>query len=109
MDKDSMIRKYAKSSKTPLQFDADISRYRVQQSEINGETSTHVINFVRIDCNTMKDALIAHCLQTQGKLTGLLNANGLAELSDIYDMFSAIRAKLTATPTTLEDLKVPTR
>jgi len=53
MDKEAYIRKYAKSNRTPAQFDVDITRYKLQQSEINGETSTHVINFVRIDCNAV--------------------------------------------------------
>ena len=53
MDKESYIRKYAKSNRTPAQFDVDITRYKLQQAEINGETSTHVINFVRIDCNSV--------------------------------------------------------
>jgi dynein heavy chain len=54
MDKEAYIRKYAKSNRTPAQFDVDITRYKLQQAEINGETSTHVINFVRIDCNAVK-------------------------------------------------------
>jgi dynein heavy chain len=54
MDKEAYIRKYAKSNRTPAQFDVDITRYKLQQAEITGETSTHVINFVRIDCNAVR-------------------------------------------------------
>lgn len=104
MDKEAFIRKYAKSNRTPAQFDVDITRYRVQQAEINGETSTHVINFVRIDCNSLKDALIGHCLQSQGKLTGLLNNNGTQELKDIFDFFQRARDDLGVAPVSLDEL-----
>jgi dynein heavy chain len=104
MDKDSFIRKYAKSNNTPAKFDMDITRYRMQQSEVNGETSQHVINFVRIDCNGLKDALIGHCLQYQGKLTGLLNQNGAQELHDIFSLFEATRNKLKSPPINLDEL-----
>lgn len=104
MDKDSFIRKYAKSNNPPAKFDLDITRYRLQQSEINGETSTHVINFVRIDCNSLKDTLIGHCLQSQGKLTGLLNQNGVQELQEIYELFRTTREKLKDPPINLDEL-----
>ena len=57
MDKEAYIRKYAKSNRTPAQFDVDITRYKLQQAEITGETSTHVINFVRIDCNAVRSLI----------------------------------------------------
>ena len=60
MDKEAYIRKYAKSNRTPAQFDVDITRYKLQQAEINGETSTHVINFVRIDCNAVKQLTLKY-------------------------------------------------
>jgi dynein heavy chain len=103
-EKDIAIRRYAKANNSPAQFDLDITRYRIQQSEINGEASTHVINFVRIDCNAMKDALINHCLQSQNKLTNLLNSNGVQELQDIYQFFANSRDKLTQPPTNLDEL-----
>ena len=104
MDKEVFIRKYAKSSRSPAQFDTDITRYRLQQSEIHGETSNHTINFVRVDCNALKDALVGHCLQCQNKLTGLLNSNGAAELADIFNLFRKSRENLTVAPTTLDEL-----
>ena len=52
----------------------------------------------------MKDALIGHCLQSQGKLTGLLNQNGHQELSDIYELFKSTRHKLANAPINLEEL-----
>lgn len=48
MDKDTYIKKYAKGNKSPVQIDTEITRYRTQQSEIYGEQSNHIINFVSI-------------------------------------------------------------
>lgn len=105
MDKEVYIRRYAKSnSKSPAQFVVDITRYRQQQQEIQGETSTHNINFVRVDCNALKDALVGHCLQLQNKLTGLLNSNGFTELQDIFDLFKKSRDNLTVAPINLDEL-----
>ncbi len=104
MDKDMYIRKYARSNRPPSQFDIDITRYRTQQGEITSETSTHIINFVRVDCNAMKDALIGHCLQCQNKLTGLLNDNGAEKLLGIFKLFQESRENLTVPPKDLDEL-----
>lgn len=104
MDKEAFIRKYMKSNRTPLQFDSDITRYRLQQSEIQGETSNHTINFVRVDCNSLKDALVGHCLQCQSKLSGLLNSNGARELDDIFELFRKSRENLGVNPKDLDEL-----
>ncbi len=98
----NLLRHYAKN--TPAQFDLEITRYRVLQNEINGETSTHVINFVRIDCNTMKDTLIGYCLSAQQKLTSLLNQNGAQKLNEIYDFFKASQDTLKVAPVNLDEL-----
>eukprot|EP00981_Chlorochromonas_danica_P004175 scaffold838_cov160-Ochromonas_danica.AAC.12 len=103
-EKDSAIRRYAKANNSPAQFDIDITRYKTQQAEINGENSTQAINFVRIDCNAMKEALINHCLQSQSKLTGLLNQNGAQELSAIYSFLDDSREKLNIAPNNLDEL-----
>ena len=104
MDKDAVIRKYAKTNRTPYQFDAEITRYRAQQGEIQGEAISHTINFVRVDCTTLKDALVGHCLQMQSKLTGLLNQSGTQELQDLFDLFKRSAENLTVPPTNLDEL-----
>jgi len=104
MDKDAYIRKYAKSNRSPSQFFTDISRYKNQQAEIHGETSNHSINFVRVDCNEMKNDLVNHCLQCQNKLTALLNQNGATELNEIFELFRKSRENLSIAPINLEEL-----
>lgn len=104
MDKDVYMRKQAKANKNSAQFESEITRFRSQQSDIYSETSTHVINFVRVDCNVLKDALVGHCLQCQTKLTGLLNQNGAQELEDIFTLFRKSKAALQSVPTNLDEL-----
>jgi dynein heavy chain len=101
---EEFIKRYAKSGAGPAKFDVDITKYKMHQSEINGENSTNVINFVRIDCNTLKDKFVNHCLQYQGKLTGLLNSNGVVEMGEIYALFQNGRDKLVTAPINLDEL-----
>ncbi len=103
-DKDQFMRKYAKSNRNPAQFDTTITQYRSQQADIQGENSTHTINFVRVDCNNLKDGLIGHCLQYQNKLTGLLNNNGAAELTSIFALFKESAEYLGVPPKSLDEL-----
>ena len=104
LDKDSYIKKFAKSNHPLAIFDREISRYRSQQTEITGEVSYQSILFVRVDCNALREALLNHCLVVQNKLTGLLNQNGLEELNNIANVFIKGKTELTTPPTTLEDL-----
>ena len=104
MDKDVYMRKQAKASKSSSQFESEITRFRSQQSDIYSETSTHIINFVRVDCNVLKDALVGHCLQCQTKLTGLLNQNGAQELEEIFTLFRRSKTALSSLPASLDEL-----
>jgi len=104
LDKDSFIKKYAKTNRSPSQFDIDINRYKQQQSDILSETSNHNINFVRVDSNVLKEALVGHCTVCQVKLTNLLNSNGHTELQDIFALFKNSRENLTVAPINLDEL-----
>jgi dynein heavy chain len=104
MDKDAFIRRYAKAERPLLQYDVDITRYREQQSDIQGEDLSNTINFIQIDCTMLKVSLVTHCVQWQAKLTGLLNQNALKELEFLHEMFKSTSAKLTVAPTDLNHL-----
>ncbi|CAM9639980.1 unnamed protein product, partial [Phaeothamnion confervicola] len=103
-DKDGFIRRYAKANRGLPQFDADISRYRELQTDIQNEEVTHTINFIKIDCTSLKTALAGHCMQWQGKLTGLLNQNARAELTALRELFEGTTARLKRAPATLDQL-----
>ncbi|CAM9180031.1 unnamed protein product [Ectocarpus fasciculatus] len=104
MDKEAFIRKYAKANRGPVQFDADITRYKNLQGEIQSDAMSHSVNFVRVDCMTLKDALVGHCLQCQNKLASLLNSNGVDELHEIFSLFKRSADNLTVTPKNLDEL-----
>jgi dynein heavy chain, axonemal len=64
----------------------------------------HTINFIKIDCSSLKLALVGHCVQWQGKLTSLLNTNALADLRALHDLFASTTATLRQQPANLDHL-----
>jgi len=104
MDKDAFIRRYSKANRPLTQYDADITRYKEQQNDIQGEDITSTINFINIDCNMLKNSLVGHCMQWQNKLTGLLNQSASLELADLCAMFVKHSESLTTKPLNLEEL-----
>ncbi|CAM9866721.1 unnamed protein product, partial [Discosporangium mesarthrocarpum] len=101
---DGFIRRYAKANRGLAQFQTDTARYRELQADITQEESAHTINFIKIDCTLLKAALIGHCVQWQGKLTGLLNQNALAELRGLHELFESTTEKLRVQPLNLDHL-----
>jgi hypothetical protein len=69
-----------------------------------GEEVAHNINFIKIDCTQLKASLAAHCVQWQGKLTSLLNANAVTDLRALHELFGSAGARLRQPPTTLGQL-----
>lgn len=104
LDKENYIRKYAKISRSCEQYDHDVMRFRNHQSDVYSETSTHVINFVMIDCSHLKEKLISYCLMLQNRLLGLLNQQGLNDLNEIYRLLQESKDKLQVTPKNLHQL-----
>ncbi|CAM9228493.1 unnamed protein product, partial [Choristocarpus tenellus] len=103
-DKDGFIRRYGKANRGLSQFQADIDRYRELQADITQEEATHTINFIKIDCTQLKAALVGHCMQWQGKLTGLLNQNAIGELRGLHELFNTTTTKLRIQPHNLDHL-----
>ncbi|CAB1114177.1 unnamed protein product [Ectocarpus sp. CCAP 1310/34] len=79
-------------------------RYRELQADIVQEESSHTINFIKIDCTQLKTALVGHCSQWQGKLTGLLNQNAMVELRGLHELFETSTARLKVPPLNLDHL-----
>ena len=104
MDKESFIRRYAKANRPLKSYDNDVTRHKEQQAEIQGEDISYTINFIKIDCTTLKTSLSNHCVLWQNKLTGLLNQNAVAQLRDLHGLFESNTKKLTAPPTNLDAL-----
>jgi len=104
MDKEAIIRKYAKMKRTLQQYETEIIRYKEQQNEIEKEDSTYAVMFIKVDCTLIKKALVQHCVQWQSKLTGLLNQNALSDLRAIHQLFKSNTKKLLTQPTSLDHL-----
>ena len=104
MDKESYIRRYAKANRTLKNYDTDVTKYREQQADIQGEQITHTINFIQIDCTLLKTALSNHCTQWQNKLLGLLNSNAQRELFRLHDKFESNTTTLRTKPLSLDHL-----
>jgi dynein heavy chain, axonemal len=68
------------------------------------EEVAHTINFIKIDCSSLKSALVGHCVQWQGKLTSLLNNNALADLKALHELFATTTATLKQQPANLDHL-----
>lgn len=104
INKDAFIRRYAKLKPPLSTFDADINRYNEVSNNTQKEETLSNINFVRLDCSSLKNSLVAHCTAWQGKLTTLLNSNAVTELSALHDMFAKKAEKLNASPRDLDQL-----
>ncbi|KAI8904300.1 dynein heavy chain and region D6 of dynein motor-domain-containing protein [Gorgonomyces haynaldii] len=104
INKDAFIRRYAKLKPALSTFDADINRYNEVANNTQKEETLTNINFVRLDCSPLKNALVAHCTAWQGKLTTLLNNNASTELHNLHDMFAKKAEKLNAPPKDLDQL-----
>jgi len=62
-EKLSFIRRYARQSRPLSQFDADITRYREQMTDIrNNDNEATVINFIKVDCSLLKVCVLLLCV-----------------------------------------------
>jgi dynein heavy chain len=104
INKDAFIRRYAKLKPALSTFDADINRYNEVANNAQKEETLTNINFVKLDCSPLKNAIVAHCAAWQSKLTTLLNLNASNELNNIYELFAKKGDKLSSPIQGLESL-----
>ena len=88
MDKEAYIRRYAKANRSLKHYDDDVTKYRNQQTKIEHEDISHVVNFVQLDCALLKEQLISHCQQWRRNLLGLLNKNASQGLEYLHNLFA---------------------
>ena len=82
INKNAFIKRYQRHNPAVSSFDADIARYSEVQNNIQKEETTVVINFVLIDSNAIKIALIRHCNDWQDKFTALLRDMATEKLKE---------------------------
>ena len=104
VDKDAFLRRYAKANRPLSQYNIDITRYKDQQTAVQGEELATSILFMRAECGLLKQDLVAHCTTWQQRLTGILNDNARAELESIVNMFKENTEILSSKPTNLDEL-----
>jgi dynein heavy chain, axonemal len=104
INKDAFIRRYAKLKPPLSTFDADVNRYNEVSNNTQKEETLTNINFVRLDCSSLKNSLVAHCTAWQAKLTTLLSSNAATELNSLHEMFVKKSERLNASPHDLDQL-----
>eukprot|EP00899_Mesostigma_viride_P014884 jgi/Mesvir1/23397/Mv21091-RA.2 len=103
-DKEAYIRRYEKAKKSLSAFNADISKYKELQDEIQAEDTITNMRFLRIDCGPLKQSLVGHCDTWVNKFTGLLNTLAANELSAIHSYFATNLVLLKKQPVNLDML-----
>ena len=86
------------------QYNIDITRYKDQQTAVQGEELATSILFMRAECGLLKQDLVVHCTTWQQRLTGILNDNAREELESIVNMFKDNTERLSTKPKDLEEL-----
>ncbi|KAH6590256.1 hypothetical protein BASA50_009516 [Batrachochytrium salamandrivorans] len=104
INKDAFIRRYAKLKPSLSTFDADINRYNEVANNTQKEETLTNVNFIRLDCSPLKQALVSHCSLWQNTLTALLNTNAATELTNLHKLFAQRTKELTTPPKDLERL-----
>jgi dynein heavy chain, axonemal len=84
-DKDTFIRRYARTERPLAVSGQDIQRYKEVQMDLAGEEQKATLAFIETDFSALKQALIDHCVEWQQKLTALLNQNALRDMEKLYD------------------------
>ncbi|RKO93650.1 dynein heavy chain and region D6 of dynein motor-domain-containing protein [Blyttiomyces helicus] len=104
INKDAFIRRYAKLKPSLSTFDANINRYNEVANNTQKEETLTNKNFIRLDCSSLKHAVVSHCSIWQSKLTALLNTIASTELNNLHDMFEKKSKQLCTPPTDLDQL-----
>ena len=72
INKVKFIERYSNSNPPLSKFDADIARYAEVTNNVQREDTITSINFIMLDCSSLKFAIIEHCNEWQNRFTTLL-------------------------------------
>ncbi|KAL5251273.1 hypothetical protein ACHWQZ_G016836 [Mnemiopsis leidyi] len=104
INKDAFIRRYERAKPLMSKFDADISRYSEVANNIQKEETVQTIQFVLLDCQPLKFALLQHCNEWQNKFTTLLSEMATNKLDELTVFLQSNCKNLSKPPETLEEL-----
>ncbi|KAF7236744.1 Dynein heavy chain 2, axonemal, partial [Varanus komodoensis] len=104
VNKDAFINRYRHLNPLVSSFDADTARYMEVANNVQKEETVLSIQFVLLDCSHLKAAVVQHCSDWQGKLTGLLNEMAGSRLRELHAYLQENAAGVSRPPQTLEEL-----
>ena len=104
INKDAFIRRYAKLKPPNSTFDADIGRYHEVSNNAQKEETFSNVDFVRLDCSSLKRTIAMHCSTWQEKLSTLLASNASTDLAALYGFIDQKKHSLDMIPTDLDTL-----
>lgn len=84
-DKDACIRRYEQAGKSAAFVEAEIQKFRDLSDEILMEENTATVCFLRLDCGSLKQHLVAHCEAWVTKLQALLQQMVTKQLLELHD------------------------
>uniref|UniRef100_W5N7B2 Dynein axonemal heavy chain 2 n=1 Tax=Lepisosteus oculatus TaxID=7918 RepID=W5N7B2_LEPOC len=104
INKDSFIRRYQRLNPPVSSFDADIARYTEVANNVQKEETVLSVQFVLLDCSSLKFSLVQQCNEWQGKFTTLLNEMASARLRELHSFLQDNADKVSKPPQTLVEL-----
>lgn len=84
-EKDAYLRRYERANKPAATFLADIDRFRELSDQVLGEDSSATMRFLRLDCSTLKQTLVASCELWATRFTALLTTLARQQLTALEE------------------------
>jgi dynein heavy chain len=103
-DKSAFMRRYMKNSRTIANFEEEILKYKNLEREVLAEESLTAMSFIVVDCTSLKQETVNHCIEWQQMFTALLNELALKDLNHVIDAVDSTTEKLKILPTNLQEL-----
>jgi dynein heavy chain len=103
-DKSAFMRRYMKNSRTIANFEEEILKYKNLEREVLAEESLTAMSFIVVDCTSLKQETVNHCIEWQQMFTALLNELALKDLNHVIDAIDSTTEKLKMLPTNLQEL-----
>ncbi|CAG5116907.1 unnamed protein product, partial [Candidula unifasciata] len=104
INKDAFIGRYQKLNPQNSSFDADIARYNEVANNVQMQETILSVQFVLLDCSSLKAAILSHCQEWQNKFTTLLRNIATSSLQDLMNYLASNSKKVSTIPQTLDQL-----
>lgn len=102
LDKDKFIELYAGMKPQLSKFDADIARYSEVANNVHKEETIIAINFIMVDCSSLKFGIVEHCHIWQTKFSDLLFEQAANDIESLHAYMTTTSLALQEPPETLE-------